>query len=497
MSDTPMTSSDLPAYPWLEVANPHARLGHVRHALFDFDGTISVIRRGWEAIMIPLMVEMICEGHAVPAGLEDEVASFVDRSTGVLTIEQMRWLEDTVRRYGLAQQPMPAAAYKKIYNERLLKPVRVRLAEMEGAGDPGAAADTLTIAGVRAFLQGLHDRQVTLYLASGSDHIYVQEEAAALGVSALFGEHIYGARDDTEDYSKERIIQAIIRDHDLHGEELLVVGDGPVEIRNAKAQDALALGIAANEEQRQGLDPRKRQRLLAAGADFIVTDFLAVRGPARNVHRALRRCPPRHTRSKPLEFAQRKPSNSRIGAMPITIALLRGINVGGNKKIAMSDLRALLETLGLTQVHTILQSGNVAFQSATADRAALRGQLEAGIEQRFGFHSDILLRTLSEFEDVVSRNPLPADLADPSKRVVMFLSDSPTPDAISALLDSYSGPETIRVVGSEAYLYYPDGLGRSKLNNVLLERKLKVSGTVRNWNTILKLLDLAGQLEEA
>ena len=274
MSDKPtFTSSDLPSYPWLEIVNPYVHLGQVRHALFDFDGTISVIRQGWEAIMIPLMVEMICDDHPIPAGLEEEVASYVDRSTGVLTIEQMRWLEETVHRYGLAQQPQSAAAYKKIYNERLLKPVRLRLAEMEREGDQGAAADTLTIAGVRAFLQGLHDRQITLYLASGSDHIYVQEEAEALGVAAFFGEHIYGARDDTEAYTKERIIQGIIRDHGLHGEELLVVGDGPVEIRNAKAHDALALGIAANEEQRQGLDPRKRQRLLAAGADFIVTDF--------------------------------------------------------------------------------------------------------------------------------------------------------------------------------------------------------------------------------
>ena len=181
--------------------------------------------------------------------------------------------------------------------------------------------------------------------------------------------------------------------------------------------------------------------------------------------------------------------------MPVTIALLRGINVGGNKKIAMSDLRALFETLGLTEVHTLLQSGNVVFQSAATDHPALALQFETAIEQRFGFHSDILLRTSSALRDVVDRNPLPAEQADPSKRVVMFLSDSPKPDAIDALLEAYAGPETIRVLGSEAYLYYPDGLGRSKLTNVLIERKLKVSGTVRNWNTIMKLLERAGRVE--
>jgi phosphoglycolate phosphatase-like HAD superfamily hydrolase len=272
VSDRPaFTAADLPPYPWLEVVHPEARLGKVRHALFDFDGTISVIRQGWEAIMIPLMVEMICDGQPAPPGLQAEVADYVDRSTGILTILQMQWLAEAVRRYGLARQPKTAREYKQIYNERLLHPVRQRLAQVDGGQ---SVDDTLMIAGVRAFLQGLHDRGVDLYLASGTDHVYVEEEAAALGVTALFGEHIYGAQDDTEAYTKERIIQRILDEHDLKGEELLVVGDGPVEIRNAKSRDALALGVAADEVRRQGLAPRKRERLLDAGADLIVTDFL-------------------------------------------------------------------------------------------------------------------------------------------------------------------------------------------------------------------------------
>lgn len=274
MTDKPtFTASDLPPYTWLEIVNPDVCLGKVRHALFDFDGTISVIRQGWETIMIPMMVEMICDGHTPPAGLEDEVASYVDRSTGILTIKQMRWLEEAVVRHGLAQHPKSARDYKRIYNERLLEPVRARLAQMDRSGGPGAA-DSLMITGVREFLQGLHDRGVTLYLASGTDHVYVLEEAEALGVTAFFGQHIYGAQDDTEIYTKERIIEHIIVEHKLHGEELLVVGDGPVEIRHAKANEAVALGVAANEERRQGLDQRKRERLLSAHADFIVTDFL-------------------------------------------------------------------------------------------------------------------------------------------------------------------------------------------------------------------------------
>ncbi len=272
MSDrSAFTAADLPATPWLEVVHPEARLGRVRHALFDFDGTISVIRQGWETIMIPLMVEMICDGQPVPPGLEAEVADYVDRSTGILTILQMEWLEEAVRRHGLAKNPQRAREYKRIYNERLLGPVRQRMAGIDGGQ---AVDDTLMIAGARGFLEGLRDRGVTLYLASGTDHIYVQEEAAALGVDAYFGEHIYGARDDSTFQSKEQIIQRIMDEHNLKGEELLVVGDGPVEIRNAKSRDALALGVAADEVRRQGLAPRKRERLLDAGADLIVTDFL-------------------------------------------------------------------------------------------------------------------------------------------------------------------------------------------------------------------------------
>ncbi len=258
-------------FDWLEVIHPGVALGRVRHALFDFDGTLSVIRRGWENVMIPLMVEMITDGHPTPPGLETEVIDYVDRSTGILTIKQMEWLADAVRRVGLASEPKTAHEYKRFYNEQLLGPVRERLADLDGSQ---AARDTLSIAGSRQFLEALRDRGVMLYLASGTDHIYVAEEAAALGVTAFFGRHIYGAKDDAVAMSKAQVIQKIIEENDLHGEELLVIGDGPVEIRNGKAHDAVTLGVAADEDQRQGLNPHKRERVISAGADLVVTDFL-------------------------------------------------------------------------------------------------------------------------------------------------------------------------------------------------------------------------------
>jgi phosphoglycolate phosphatase-like HAD superfamily hydrolase len=255
---------------WLEVLNPNTKLGHVQYALFDFDGTISVIRHGWEQIMIAVMVESICEGGPIPSVIRAEVAQFVDQSTGILTIKQMKWLEEAVRRYGLAKTQRTAAEYKRIYNERLLKPVYERLAQLDNTQESHAA---WTIQGVRGFLDQLAQRGVGLFLASGTDQEYVEKEAAALGVVEFFSGQIYGAKGTSEQDSKEMVIQRILDERGLSGEQLLVVGDGPVEIRYARQVGALALGVAANEAQRAGLDERKRQRLVNAGADLIITDF--------------------------------------------------------------------------------------------------------------------------------------------------------------------------------------------------------------------------------
>jgi phosphoglycolate phosphatase-like HAD superfamily hydrolase len=265
------TAGDLSPLPWLEVVNPSIRLRCVRHALFDFDGTVSVIRRGWENIMIPMMVEMICDGHPSTPEIEAEVAEYVDRSTGILTIKQMEWLEEAVHRFGLARSVKTAREYKRIYNERLLNPVHRRVSQIDGTL---TSRDQFMVEGARAFLQGLYEEGVTLYLVSGTDNPYVLEEAEVLGITQYFGNRIYGALDDTEANTKEKIIQRILEDHNLRGEELIVVGDGPVEVYNAKDRDAVTLGVAVDEDKRFGLNPRKRLRLLAAGADLIVTDFL-------------------------------------------------------------------------------------------------------------------------------------------------------------------------------------------------------------------------------
>jgi uncharacterized protein (DUF1697 family) len=178
--------------------------------------------------------------------------------------------------------------------------------------------------------------------------------------------------------------------------------------------------------------------------------------------------------------------------MAIFISLLRGINVGGNKIIKMDALRTLCESAGLTQVRTYLQSGNVVFASEQTDRAQLIAQLEAGIQQLFGFSAEVILRSPEEISRVIDHHPLSPDkLADPKRLLVMFLSSTPSAAAIDSLLKTFEEPEEIHPRGQEIYLYYPDGVGRSKLAPGFIEKQLKVSGTARNWNTVTALLTLA------
>lgn len=258
--------------PWLNILHPDvsARSGRVRHVLFDFDGTLSVLREGWETVMIPLMVESIHPGAPAPAEIEREVTAYVDESTGILTIRQMEWLADTVRRYGLNPNPLSAAQYKAIYRQRLLERIGERLAGLEAGR---IAPDTCLLAGARSVLTALVEKGATLYLASGTDHSDVVREARSLGVDSFFDGRIYGALDASESHDKERLVERILSENQLHGSELAVLGDGPVEIRVGAMHSAISIGVASDEQARQGWNPRKVERLASAGADALVADF--------------------------------------------------------------------------------------------------------------------------------------------------------------------------------------------------------------------------------
>lgn len=174
--------------------------------------------------------------------------------------------------------------------------------------------------------------------------------------------------------------------------------------------------------------------------------------------------------------------------MPVFIALIRGINVGGHKKLKMADVKVFCEDLGLTSVRTHLQSGNVVFQTTRTDRA----QLAKDLETAFLVDARVILRTTAELRKAIAQNPMPGEAArGPSHYIIAFLSDKPKAAAMQALRDAYSGPEQMELLGAELYIHYGPGMGTSKLTNALIERKLGVSATSRNWNTVTKLLELA------
>ena len=180
--------------------------------------------------------------------------------------------------------------------------------------------------------------------------------------------------------------------------------------------------------------------------------------------------------------------------MTAFVSLFRGINVGGNHLVKMTDLKALHEVLGLRNVTTYIQSGNVVFTCDT-DAPQLQRNIEQAFVEKFGFHGHVLVRSSSELQNIVAKNPFQNQ---PSKELkwiaVMFLATQPDSTAQEDLFKTYNGPEEIFILGKEVYLYYPEGMGRSKLTNTFLEKKLRTSGTARNWNTVLKLQEVSVSL---
>jgi phosphoglycolate phosphatase-like HAD superfamily hydrolase len=197
------------------------------------------------------------------------VEEFVMRLNGRQTIYQMIRLAEEVRRRG--GRPLDPLAYKHRYHDLLLERIRGRLAALE-AGT--ASPSEWIVPGSHALLEGLRRRGVALYLASGTDLKYVRSEAELLGLTPYFGEHVYGALDDYRNFSKQLVIERILREHGLRGEELLGFGDGFVEIEEVKRVGGVAVAVASDEVRRQGINSWKRHRLIRAGADIVIPDYL-------------------------------------------------------------------------------------------------------------------------------------------------------------------------------------------------------------------------------
>jgi uncharacterized protein (DUF1697 family) len=179
--------------------------------------------------------------------------------------------------------------------------------------------------------------------------------------------------------------------------------------------------------------------------------------------------------------------------MPIHIALLRAVNVGGANRVPMAELKAMLAGLGFARPQTLLQSGNAVFESDGPEGDALEAVLEDTLAERLGVGTAVRVRTAAQWAQLVAANPFPDEArADPGHLLVMFLQAAPSTDAVEELRQAIKGPERVIAHGREAYVVYPEGIGRSKLTPAMLERRLGAGGTGRNWNTVLKLAAMAG-----
>jgi phosphoglycolate phosphatase len=255
----------------IETVRPGVTAQQAKVVIFDFDGTLSIIRSGWMDVMVPLCVEQLVDlgSGETEAQLRVVVEEFVWRLTGKETIYQMMALADAIRARG--GQPLEPAAYKKMYLDRLWLKIRDRIENLR-AGK--VTPETFLVPGARALLEDFSARGLRLYLASGTDDANVKEEAALLGVAPFFEDRIFGAQDDLTSFSKAILVRQIVTRAGFQANELLVFGDGYVEIEEVKKVGGIAVGVATAEPKCLEIDEWKRERLISVGADFIVPNYM-------------------------------------------------------------------------------------------------------------------------------------------------------------------------------------------------------------------------------
>jgi phosphoglycolate phosphatase-like HAD superfamily hydrolase len=255
----------------VEIRGDFAPRPDISHVLFDFDGTLSLIRQGWPEVMTPMFAEFL---PPLPGETreERERRAFEDimRLNGKQTIYQMIQLAERIRERG--GEPREPLWYKHEYLRRLNERIEGRL---EGLRSGRIQPDELLVHGARGLLEALQRRGLPLYLASGTDEVFVREEADLLDVSRYFGRHIYGALDNYRQFSKAMVIERILKENQIAGAQLLSFGDGYVEIQNTKEVGGLAVAVASDEAHNGSgeFDEWKRRRLTGVGADVVIPDF--------------------------------------------------------------------------------------------------------------------------------------------------------------------------------------------------------------------------------
>lgn len=256
----------------IEIVRPGAAAANAKVVIFDFDGTLSLIRSGWMEVMVPMCVEQLTalQTGETESELRAVVEEFVWRLTGKETIYQMMALAAAIReRGGRALEPK---AYKRLYLERLWLRIENRISDLRRGR---VSAEAYLVPGARQLLELLTERGLRLYLASGTDHANVQEEAGLLDVARYFEGRIFGAQEDLASFSKALLVRQIVSSAGFTADQLLVFGDGYVEIEEVKRVGGVAVGVATAEPACLTVDEWKRERLISVGADFIVPNYLA------------------------------------------------------------------------------------------------------------------------------------------------------------------------------------------------------------------------------
>lgn len=263
--------TDHARWPSVELPEPLEPRPEIAHVLFDFDGTISLIRQGWPEVMVPMFVEVIprldgeTEADVRRLALDD-----IMRLNGKQTIYQMIQLAGRITERG--GRPREPLWYKHEYLRRLEAHIAARTLGLTRGEIP---ADDLLVHGVRPLLEHLHGLGLHLCLASGTDESAVKREANLLNVTRYFGPNMFGAQDDYQNFSKKLVIDRILAEHGITGRRLLSFGDGYVEIENTKQVGGLAVAVASDEANNGSgrVDAWKRERLLGVGADVVIPDY--------------------------------------------------------------------------------------------------------------------------------------------------------------------------------------------------------------------------------
>lgn len=255
----------------VEFAESFAPRPGISHVLFDFDGTLSLLREGWPEVMVPMFAEMLPPlDHETEKERRQLALDDIMRLNGKQTIYQMIQLCERIKERG--GQPREPLWYKQEYLRRLDTRIRGRV---EGVRNGELQSEQFLVFGARQILDELVSRGLELYLASGTDEPFVKQEAALLGIDRYFGPRIYGAVDDYKSFSKKMVIARILKENGISGSELLTFGDGYVEIENTREIGGLAVAVASDEAHNGSgrIDAWKRQRLLCVGAQVVIPDF--------------------------------------------------------------------------------------------------------------------------------------------------------------------------------------------------------------------------------